>query len=450
MTTPDLQLPIGRRQLAHARPGRVAGRSRLPAWLSLQDTPLTIGFLGLLLYLFIIISFKLNIAAVAIGIGLLGVLTEGPIRVPAPLLLFTVFVTWCALGAFQSVDPTESWDVILTDGKLLLIMLVVANVLRTRGQFQWFMLTHVGTFFPFAVLLSMWWFVNGGGHAGRATGYAVYGNSNDLGVLALLATAAMLAIAQVADRQRLVRLAMIGMAGTTAVLITMTQSRAALIGLGLGLLPLLARLAMRNWKLLMAVPVALVLIVSFAPAGAWDRLSGLRNFDVSGDNQLDAEGSAGERWRIIQTASRITADNPLFGVGRGAYRMAHARYAPDMGGKDTHNTYLNLAAETGLPGLLLYLTVIGSVIGKTAGAIRQLKRVPATINRALMLQWLLGGLIGFLAAATFGSYSKLNFPAVYLMFLWAISDLELRKARIGTKEPAPRSPGGARSALPRG
>jgi hypothetical protein len=59
-------------------------------------------------------------------------------------------------------------------------------------------------------------------------------------------------------------------------------------------------------------------------------------------------------------------------------------------------------------------------------------------------------LIGFLAAATFGSYSKLNFPAVYLMFLWAISDLELRKARSGSQGPAPRSSGGTRSARARG
>src|SRR6185436_13876003 len=109
---------------------------------------------------------------------------------------------------------------------------------------------------------------------------------------------------------------------------------------------------------------------------------------------------AAERFAVLQTAARILADNALFGVGFGAYARANHDYNPAVGKRDTHNTYVNIAAETGLPGLALFLAMIVSVLL----AVNRARRVA---NRgstlAETLRWLHMGWIGFMLAALFGS-----------------------------------------------
>ena len=48
----------------------------------------------------------------------------------------------------------------------------------------------------------------------------------------------------------------------------------------------------------------------------------------------------------------------LVGVGIGSYAFANAQYDPLTGERDTHNTSVNLSAESGLPALLLFIGLI--------------------------------------------------------------------------------------------
>lgn len=68
-------------------------------------------------------------------------------------------------------------------------------------------------------------------------------------------------------------------------------------------------------------------------------------------------GSTGKfRLVMIDVAGDIIADNPLLGVGLMNYRfhsIEHFRFWHPV-----HNTYLRLAAETGIPGLTFFLAVV--------------------------------------------------------------------------------------------
>ena len=80
---------------------------------------------------------------------------------------------------------------------------------------------------------------------------------------------------------------------------------------------------------------------------------------------------------------------------------------------------MNVLAETGLPGLLLFLALIINVLLGVHHARRRASRRSPT--QAEALRWLQYALIGYLTAGVFGSFSRLAFLYVYLALLWCAS-----------------------------
>jgi len=130
--------------------------------------------------------------------------------------------------------------------------------------------------------------------------------------------------------------------------------------------------------------------------------------------QADPEGSAAQRWQIQKTAWRIFEDHPIMGVGLGCFPLAIGRYSPGLGDRDTHDTYLNLATELGLPGLIMWLGLIGSVLLHAARA--SIERISR--HSLVATTWLRCGLIAFLVAGIFGSYSGITMGYLVLGALW--------------------------------
>src|SRR5205807_10034040 len=140
--------------------------------------------------------------------------------------------------------------------------------------------------------------------------------------------------------------------------------RGGFIGLVAGMGPALIWLGLKwQGRLLLSAGI-LALVISLAiPTSVWERLSGIAKLtSVETIAQADPEGSAEQRFEIQKVGWQIFVDNPVFGVGVGAYPLENARYAPALGTRDTHNTYLNLAAEVGLPGLVLWCALVWSVL----------------------------------------------------------------------------------------
>jgi O-antigen ligase len=401
--------------------GAAIARSR--NWLSLDDTPITIGFVGLLAYTIITVTYKFRVAEIAVALALFGAITGRQIRVGPPVAIFAVFSLWAGIGSIQAISPSTSLDAVYELVKLLLIMWAAVNVLRTSGQVHWFLLVYTSCFFAFGVLMSLWFYVNGIRVVGRATGFAIYGNPNDLAALALLAFATMVGVGIAANRNFLVRFGSFSAAATTAALLVLTQSRGALLAFLLVFSPLLIEASWRNRRARIGLLVLGIAGVAALPNSAWQRLAGLRNFSTTEDNRaVDPEGSAAERWKILQIATAVVRDNPLLGVGLGNYGLANAAYAPEMGRKDTHNTYMNVTAETGVVGILLYLLIVGSVIVTSIRSARS-RTAEGDHAHAALLNWMTAGLIAYSIASIFGSYNRIAFTYLYMAVLWTTAQL---------------------------
>jgi O-antigen ligase len=122
---------------------------------------------------------------------------------------------------------------------------------------------------------------------------------------------------------------------------------------------------------------------------------------------------------ILENGLRIAADHPVLGVGLGCFNETLVRYVPELGPRDAHNTYLSLAAETGIPGLLLWLGLVGSVLVH----VRSRRAGLEADDRIIQALWIHRAVIAFLVAAIFASYAGITMFYLFLGTLWAASNL---------------------------
>jgi O-antigen ligase len=311
-------------------------------------------------------------------------------------------------------------------------MLIVVNALQTEGQLGFYLLFFVGCFVLFPVRGTL---VGGDDVQGRAVWNYIYSNPNDLATLCLIALGVALGLLFSKSSRALVRLG----GGISAILllvvILLTQSRGAFIGLVAGMGPAFIWSGLkRPVRLLLSVGILALVISLVIPASVWERLSGIEKLTSEATiAQADPEGSAEQRFEIQKVALQIVVDNPVFGVGLGAYPLANARYAPELGRKDAHNTYLNLAAELGLPGLVLWCALVLSVLRYAYRS----RRLAAPGELATQQAWIERALWAYLVASMFGSYAKLTFPYLLLAVLWCSATL--------LASPSPTDSGAART-----
>jgi O-antigen ligase len=403
------------------------------SWLGLPRFNWSLTLLGLCIYTFVIVTYYVRIAEVGIAIAAIGlVLQLGKSRIPFPVWLFGAFVLWAFVASLVSPYTDIALDKVLDHLKLLAIMLIVVNALQTEGQLRFYLLFFLGCFVLFPVRGTL---VGSDDVSGRVVWNYAYSNPNDLATLCLIALGVALGLLFARPSRILVRLG----GGISAILllvvILLTQSRGAVIGLVAGMGPAFIWSGLKRPGRLLLSAGVLALVVGLAiPAVVWERLSGIGMLtSTSTIAQADPEGSAAERFEIQKVALQIVVDNPVFGVGLGAYPLANARYAPELGRKDAHNTYLNLAAELGLPGLVLWCALVLSVLRYAYRS----RRLAAPGELATQQAWIERALWAYLVASMFGSYAKLTFPYLLLAVLWCSATL--------LASPSPTDSGAART-----
>jgi len=148
----------------------------------------------------------------------------------------------------------------------------------------------------------------------------------------------------------------------------------------------------------LAVTISVGAVWFAASPSAWQRVS---SFNDGGNGRT-------ELWHV---AWEITKDRPIAGVGLNNYTVQAPLYVRKPGALRSvaliadkphvvHNTYLQMLAEAGIVGLLLYLTVLLGCLRAMSLAARRFdelgERSLATLSRALMI-----GTVGTLAASFF-------------------------------------------------
>ncbi len=203
-------------------------------------------------------------------------------------------------------------------------------------------------------------------------------------------------------------------AGICMIILFLTVSREAMVGLGAALIltPLVVNRQQRAKAVglvVAGIAVAAVYLALFAPSA----LSRFTTTDPTGSGRTDI-WTVG--WRMVQA-------HPIQGVGAGNFPVASVHFLLEPGTitfsryivdqpKVAHNIYLEALAELGIVGLLGFLAIVAICVGCAARAARLFSQ-NGDPDGATMARGLLIGLIAILVSEFFGS-------GLFLKELWLL------------------------------
>ncbi len=402
-------------------------------FLGVEWTPAFVGFLG---YLFATITFKFPIGTVSMATALLTLpLEKKALRMPPVALCAIGLVAWSFVGVATTDYHESVLDAVNEFAKVCAVIFVGLNVITTRARLRLIVVYTTILWFFFPLRGTIVGYLGGNRLQGRALWNFIYSNSNDLAGLALLQLSVALSVLAVEHRWW-VKLGTRVTVGTILVVIFLTQSRGAMIALiAFGLF--LGRKFFFDARKLAMMAVMAVIIFLTAPERTWTRFATITTATSDDMSLLDPtevdlltrsdQGSSKSRREIWKVSMTIFSENPITGVGLGAYPLAHQITALRDGNlfargrRDAHSTYLKMLAETGVIGFSLFM----SIIGVTVYTARRARKRMAAAEPALSLQlfYLEMGLLGFLVAGIWGSYGSLVPTYVHITLVYSAAKL---------------------------
>jgi putative inorganic carbon (HCO3(-)) transporter len=207
-----------------------------------------------------------------------------------------------------------------------------------------------------------------------------------------------------------------GLTGLLMICLVLTYSRGAWIAVVLSILFIGIY---RNRKLLVIMLVILLLLPFAAPKSVKERVGQFFEF---GDTTIST------RVRLWKDASNVIADHPLLGCGLNTYAIVGPEYKTSGEEPDLypHNSYLHMAAETGLLGLGMFIWLIFMLFRVS---LANLKKIKDGIYGAF-LTGLLAGLFGFLLH----SFVDTNIYSLQLgTLMWFVIGLIIAVQRIAMR-----------------
>jgi O-antigen ligase len=338
-----------------------------------------------------------------------------------------LFIGWTAFSASWAEESQPVLVAVVSYIPNAMLFLIVFNAIRSREEAMWLIGAFVvGVLISGAYGLAVPTDPNA---VDRLSGAG--GNANETASELVAGLVLAGALAAALRKTPILRLGAALAVPFCAYGVFLTLSRGGLVGLGAALIAAIA-LAGR-WRAT-AVAVALMLAVgtvvyfgAFAPEESKARVT-------------KVEGGTG-RTDVWKIGWRMVEAEPLHGIGAGNFQNTSVHFLLQPGSirrddfivdtpKVAHNTYLEVLAELGVVGLVMFLGILGFALVTAAKAIRTFGRAGdeqmEIISRALLV-----ALIALLASAFFGSreFSKQLWLLMALApALLAVARAELDKA----------------------
>jgi len=334
---------------------------------------------------------------------------------PTLILASLMVVAWFRSGKFHMAAGPQMFHMILmlfllafhipfssnnfraytvTEGFLLLLPLSISIVLFV-DRFE-----MLRIFMKWWNFLAIYVAVNGILGLGIA-GSAFLNDENDFSLLMNMMLPFALCLF-IYERQRMSKLIYLITSFLCVVSIVISNSRGGFVGL-IAVLTVMWLASPRKILSLVLVGILALGIYVAADQKYWDRISTIEKTD---------EGTAKERLDSWQAGWEMFKDNPL-GVGPGNFAVRFPEYQSDtmprnMYGRQAHSLWFTLLPELGIPGVLLYLSLLRLNL-RDLWYLRRLSKENDTFRFASSMSLaFMASLAGYFASGTF--LSVLYYP----------------------------------------
>ena len=341
--------------------------------------------------------------------------------------LILAFLAAGLVSSFLADYPAQSFNTLFRFFRLALLYLVVHNLADTPNRTRWLIIVLLATI-SISALYGLDSYLASPLKNFRAEGLTRQPNKLgfDAALMAPIAIALLLS-----TRSRLGRVLLAAASGLLIVGVIISFSRGSAIAL-VACLPLLVwRLGSRHRvRVLITLAVLAAIIVPLIPTRFYDRFSTL--------GESGADFSLMRRETYLLFGQQKLLEQPWIGIGLSNFEEQYAQseyrilLAEDelTKGRPAHNTYMHIAAETGLVGLGLFLSLV-FVSWRDLRRSQEGFRLRGDIATFRLAQGLEISFLCFLILCLFSSRQYEEFP--WLIF--ALSGLLARCAR-NSRDPA--------------
>jgi O-antigen ligase len=153
-------------------------------------------------------------------------------------------------------------------------------------------------------------------------------------------------------------------------LLIMTFSRGAYLGLAVA--STMTSYVRGKWFLILTTVLLMAALSTFPeliPDSLLDRMSHTKVDSTYSENQLDK--SSQSRLVLWDAATNMSLESPLFGKGFGMFPVLKGRYTEqEVVESDTHNMYLYISSQMGIPALITFILILYSTYKVAAGVYR--------------------------------------------------------------------------------
>jgi probable O-glycosylation ligase (exosortase A-associated) len=314
------------------------------------------------------------------------------------LLLFTA---WMGLSATQAVDKDVAYATLVPLMKFVMPFLIGITILDSEPRARamlWVIVLSMG-YVGFEMNLE---YLRGFNIAGEGFG----GMDNNCFGVALVSTIGPAIALGLGAKKWHGRV----LAGASAALILhttlLTFSRGAMVGLLVVGATAFVIMPKRPKYLAVLVVVGLIALRLTGPQLA-------ARYATTVADEEERDGSAESRVDLWRDCLKLTMEKPIFGVGPGNFPVV----AESIGwtpGKQAHSVWMQQAAETGVPGVLLLVLFFGIAVVKLWPLARA-RLTEETRSQIAVASGLIMSIVGFAVAGQFVSLGGLEIPYYAVM-----------------------------------
>jgi len=288
------------------------------------------------------------------------------------------------------VDAMDIWL------KRIVVFFIIVKMTEKFKQVKNLVLTiiigiNVIAFYALNIILFKPWLMV----KGRISAYGEYSGANDLALIMVIGLALCFIVYEESKRPVL-KFFLISEILLFVLIIMNTISRGGFIGMSTVLcLSILLSDTLERFKILKRLSVIVFMVL----------LAGLfiGKLELRGDVVGKGDKSVSNRIIALHGGLIMILKNPLLGVGNNQFTENIKEYGGTSYAIAAHNTMLNVAAETGFPGLICYLGFLFTPMIRLKKYIKKKRKNPEAYLQYIYAKGILIALVGFLVCTTFST-----------------------------------------------